>query len=402
MYSHRSQQYHHESSSKSERKDDDSNDSNENNRSNGGCGSNDGNQDNDSDKDNSEGTQSSDYEDEFEEIVDGHNRYIKANRKAFRTISDDDYIEECEKEKQFIYFTQNTKEQSILSQNDLFKTLWINWMKMDEVWLKKYIMKGEFNSLWFDNIEDMLDFTNDDQSFYDRIIRKDIQHKKVINCFLILEIKQIESLTLRASNQQIDEDINIHFNALNLYLFYQLFSKIRSEYLILEGFEFYSSPNHDKRQKFADFIKNALQFYKLEFRNCKFHTNKTQLFNNKYLDQKISIKNCIYSIERNGEVIEKYFNERGVIVTSNKLEDLKKRRYHQERSQNYKSVAGNPHFLASSSRYYCSFIFLRKRSQSLDFQLSCIQILDMDKSESVSLNSSSSDYYESPDEKDFD
>ena len=98
MDSHRSQQYHHESSSKSERKDDDSNESNENNsRSNGGCGPKDGNQDDDSDKDNSEGTQFSDYEDEFEEIVDGHKRYIKANRRAFGIISDDDYIEECEK-----------------------------------------------------------------------------------------------------------------------------------------------------------------------------------------------------------------------------------------------------------------------------------------------------------------
>ena len=358
MDSHRSQQYHHESSSKSERKDNDSNESNENNsRSNGGCGSNDGNQDNDSDKDNSEGTQFSDYEDEYEEIVNGHKRYIKANRRAFGIISDDDYIEECEKKKQFIYFTQNTKEQRILSQNDLLKTLWVNWMKTDEELLKKYIMGEEFNSLWFDNIEVMLDFTNDNLLFYTHNKRYDAQQRKVINCILNSEIKQIESLTLRASNQKIDEDIKIHFNAFNLYLFYQLFSKIKTEYLILENFEFYSSLNHDKRQRFADFIKNALQFYKLELKNCKFHTDKSQLFNNKYLDQKISIKNCIYSIERNGEVKEKHFNERGVIVTSNNLEDLKKRQYHQERFQNYKSVAGNPHFLTSSSRYCCSFTF---------------------------------------------
>ena len=359
MNSHRSQQYHHESSSKSKRKDDDSNESNENNnRSNGRRCPNGGNQDNDWDKDNSEGTQFSDYEDEFEEIVDGHKKYIKANRKAFGIISDDDYIEVSKKEEQFNYFTQNTKEQSILSQNDLFKTLWINWMKTDKEWLKKYTMGDKFNSLWLDNIEVMLDFANENESFYAHNKRNDTQQWEIIDCILNLEIKQIESLTLRASNQQIDEDIKIHFNALNLYLFDEVFSKIRSEYLILENFEFYSSPNHYERQKFAKFIKNALQFYKLEFRNCKFHTDNSLLFHNKYLDQKISIKNCIYSIERNGEVKEKHFNERGIIVTSNNLEDLKKRQYHQERFQNYKSVAGNPHFLTASSRYCCSFIFL--------------------------------------------
>ena len=359
MDSHRSQQYLHESSSKSEKKDDDSNESNENNsRSNGGHISNDGNQDNNSGKDNSEGTQFSDYEEEFEEIVDGHKWYIKANRKAFGIIiNDDDFIEESKKEKQFIYFTQNTKEQRIISQNYLFKTLWINWMKMDDEWLKKYIMKGEFNSLWFDNIEVMLDFVNESEKYYAHNMRNDTQQRKVINCILNSEIKQIECLTLRASNQQIDEDIKIHFNAFNLYLFHQLFSKIKSEYLIIENFEFYSSLNHDKRQKFTKFVKNALQFYNLEFRNCKFHTDKSLLFNNKYLDQKISMRNCIYYIERNGEVKEKYFDEKGVIVPSNKFEDFKKRQYHQERSQNCESVVENLHFLTSSFRYCCSFIF---------------------------------------------
>ena len=358
MDSHRSQQYHPESSSKSERKDDDSNESNENySRSNDRRSPNDGNQDDDRDKDNSEGTQFSDYEDEFEEIVDDHKRYIKANRRAFGIISNDDYIEESKKEEQFIYFTQNTKEQRILSQNDLLKTLWINWMKTDEEWLEKYIMGEEFNSLWFDNIEVMLDFANDNQPFYTHNKRNDTQQRKVINCFLNSEIKQIESLTLRASNQKIDEDIKIHFNALNLYLFYQLFSKIKSEYLILENFEFYSSLNHDKRQKFADFIKNALQFYKLVFRNCKFHTDKSQLFLNKYLCQNILIKNCIYYIERNGEIKEKYFNEKGVIVTSNKLEDFKKRQRILQKSLNCKLVVEDLHFLTSSSRYFCSFTF---------------------------------------------
>ena len=125
--------------------------------------------------------------------------------------------------------------QCIIKYNQYGQTLWVNCMKTNEDWFHKYVDNGNFMFMWWGNIEVMLD------SWRDREQRNTIKY--LINS----EFKVFGYLNLKASNNLVDNEIRLHLNANNLYLFYQIFPKISGNILVLDNFEFYSNPEHDPK-----------------------------------------------------------------------------------------------------------------------------------------------------------
>ena len=110
-------------------------------------------------------------------------------------------------------------------------------------------------------------------------------------------------IIFKSSNQKINEEIRLHLNAKNLYLFKYVISQIKGYHLELRNFEFYDLP------QFARFINKTKNYSILTFKNCKIHTNKNLLFkeNKNYPNQNISLRNCSYYLESNNKVKKNLF-----------------------------------------------------------------------------------------------
>ena len=205
--------------------------------------------------------------------------------------------------------------------------------------LEEYIQRDNFIDLWFENVEIELDSL------------KDVQHRIIMFYLDDCDIQNKNKIIFKSSNQKINEEIRLHLNAKNLYLFKYVISQIKGYHLELRNFEFYDLP------QFARFINKTKNYSILTFKNCKIHTNKNLLFkeNKKYPNQNISLKNCSYYLESNNKVKKSCFDESGCFVqkpNQNHAKNLKKASYLRRNSLGNDSITHIPDKLISSKQYY--------------------------------------------------
>ena len=285
--------------------------------------------------------------------------YVKAYKKEFKD------------EKEFKIFSQNTVNRSIIRYNKLIKRLYLNWSKTKKKYLKKYIRRDKFTDLWFENVEIELDSL------------KDFQHRIIMFYLDDCDIQNKNKIIFKSSNQKINEEIRLHLNAKNLYLFKYVISQIKGYHLELRNFEFYDLP------QFARFINKTKNYSILTFKNCKIHTNKNLLFkeNKNYPNQNISLRNCSYYLESNNKVKKTCFDESGHWVSKTDQNDAKNQKKALDLRRNSvgnDSITHIPNKLKSSKQYYFDAIY-KKRAHSWNRSYPNISTLSSSKSLSVSL-----------------